>query len=101
VPYIKVTFASFWKDKMKKTVVMLLAAAIVMPTISAHASLQDAHRRHQKARDIRQDARTNARKDKRDCYVKNNKSNLDCRRDKKDTKRDGRRDAFDTVVGNK
>lgn len=86
---------------MKKTAVLLLTAAIVMPTLSAHANLHDAHQRHQKARDIRQDARTSARQDKRDCYVDNHKSNLDCRRDKKDTKRDGRRDAFDTVVGNK
>lgn len=82
----------------------LYAAAVVLaasvPTFTAQASLNDVHQRHQKARDIRQDARTEARVEKRECYLKDHKSNRDCRRDKRDTKREGRRDARDTLWGN-
>ena len=82
----------------------LCAAAVLLattvPTFSAQATLHDAHQRHQKARDIRQDARTEARVDKRNCYLRDNKSNRDCRRDKRDTRREGRRDARDEIWGN-
>jgi|AGFT01.1.fsa_nt_gi hypothetical protein len=85
---------------MKSLLVAILSVASLGMTFSAQADLNSYHERHQKARDTRQDARTNARVNKRDCYVKDNKSNRDCRRDKADTKQQGRRDARDTLWGN-
>lgn len=86
---------------MKKTTVIVLMTSSIFFSLTASASLVDYHERHQEARDTRQDARTEARVDKRHCYVNDDKSNRDCRRDKRDTKREGRRDSYDTLVGNK
>ncbi|HEY2455439.1 MAG TPA: hypothetical protein VGI71_23035 [Scandinavium sp.] len=83
---------------MNKPLYMLLACALV--SASVFADRPGLYQRHQEARDIHQDSRSDARSDKQDCYRENDKSNRDCRRDKRDTKRDGRRDARDTVLGN-
>jgi len=50
----------------------------------------------QAGRDVNQDAKQQARKEKIDCRAADNKSNSECRQDKRDTKQEGREDKRET-----
>lgn len=76
---------------MKKVIIAVLAAILLLPSLSAQATYRSEKR--QDARDIRQDARTTGREEKRDCVVSNDKSNAQCRQDKRENRRVGRYDA--------
>jgi len=45
----------------------------------------------QEGRDINQEAKQEARKEKIDCRAADNQSNAECRQDKRDTKQEGRK----------
>ena len=66
--------------------------ALVLPA-SALQTQQAGQRRE--GRDVRQDTRQGARKDKVDCRQANNKSNSACRQDKRQAKQGGRQQARD------
>lgn len=78
---------------MKKVIITALAATLLLPSLSAHATYRSELR--QEARDTRQDARTSGREEKRICIAKDEKSNSQCRQDKRENRRDGRHDAMD------
>lgn len=80
-------------DTMKKIILSVISAVMLLPALSAHATDRSDDR--QEARNTRQDSRTDGRQTKQDCFVDNNKSNSGCRQDKRENRRDGRRDAFD------
>ena len=50
----------------------------------------------QAGRDVNQDAKQQARKEKIDCRAADQQSNSECRQDKRDAKQDGRQDKRDT-----
>jgi hypothetical protein len=50
----------------------------------------------QAGRDVNQDAKQKARKEKVDCRAADQQSNAECRQDKRDTKQEGREDKRDT-----
>ena len=50
----------------------------------------------QEGRDVNQEAKQQARKEKIDCRAADNKSNSECRQDKRDTKQQGREDKRST-----
>jgi len=50
----------------------------------------------QAGRDVNQDAKEKARKEKIDCRAADQQSNSECRQDKRDTKQEGREDKRDT-----
>ena len=59
---------------MKKIILPLLTAALLLPTLTAHATYRAEKR--QDARDIRQDARQSGREEKRECVRNDDKSNM-------------------------
>ena len=73
--------------------VALVAAGFLMATGTGYATEQSQQR--QAGRDVKQDTRKEAHKEKVDCRQANNKSNAACRQDKRDTKQDGREQARD------
>lgn len=78
---------------MKKFIIPLITAALLLPALSAHATYRSDNR--QDARNIRQDSREEGRDTKQQCVRDNNKSNAGCRQDKRENRRDGRQDARD------
>lgn len=78
---------------MKKMILPLLTAALLLPTLTAHATYRVEKR--QDARDIRQDARQSGREEKHDCVRNDQQSNMSCRVDKRDNRREGRQNARD------
>jgi hypothetical protein len=73
--------------------VALLAAGFLLTSGTGNATEQSQQR--QEGRDVKQDTRKDAHKEKVDCRQANNKSNAACRQDKRDTKQGGRQQARD------
>ena len=67
---------------MKKLLLALVTAALLLPSLSANAT-------------YRSDNRQGGRDAKQQCVRDNNQSNASCRQDKRDNRRDGRQDARD------
>jgi hypothetical protein len=75
-----------------KTQLFVLTIVLLIPALAVQATSRSDDR--QSARNIRQDARTQGRQTKQDCFIANNKSNSECRQDKRENRRDGRRRAY-------
>lgn len=76
----------------------LLSVALLatgMLTLAFPASATEQSKQRQQGRDVRQDARPDARQEKADCRQANEKNNAECRQDKRNTKQDARGQARD------
>ena len=69
---------------MKKLILTLVTAALLLPTLPAQATYRSDNR--QDSRDIRQDSRQGGRDAKQQCDRDNNQSNASCRQDARDEK---------------
>jgi hypothetical protein len=69
---------------------MLIAAALLSISSASLATEQSKDR--QEGRDVKQDAKQQARTEKAACKTTDGKSNAECRQDKRDTKQEGRED---------
>ena len=69
---------------------------ISLLTLSGAAMSTEQSKDRQAGRDVNQDAKEKARKEKIDCRAADQQSNSECRQDKRDTKQDGREDKRDT-----
>ena len=65
-------------------------------TLSGASLATEQSKDRQAGRDVNQDAKQQARKEKVDCRAADNKSNSECRQDKRDTKQEGRDDKRET-----
>ena len=79
---------------LKKSAGVLVG--IGMLTLSGASFATEQSKDRQEGRDVNQQAKEEARKEKIDCRAENNKSNAECRQDKRDTKQQGRKDKRDT-----
>ncbi|MEG0009989.1 MAG: hypothetical protein RR721_16435 [Aeromonas sp.] len=75
---------------MKKSVLMLLAATVLLTGLPAQGTEQARQRRE--ARDVRQDTRQESRDAKQECRS-GLVGNADCRQEHRDAKQDGRKKA--------
>jgi hypothetical protein len=69
---------------------------ISLLALSGAALATEQSKDRQAGRDVNQDAKQQARKEKVDCRAADNKSNSECRQDKRDTKQEGRDDKRET-----
>ena len=79
---------------LKRSAGVLVGVGLLAFSGAALATEQSRDR--QAGRDVNQDAKEKARKEKIDCRAADQQSNSECRQDKRDTKQDGRQDKRDT-----
>jgi hypothetical protein len=79
---------------LRRSVGVLVGVSVL--AVSGAALATEQSRDRQAGRDVNQDAKEQARKEKIDCRAADNKSNSACRQDKRDTKQDGRHDKRET-----
>jgi hypothetical protein len=72
---------------------LMVACGFLMMTSAVYATEQAEQRRE--GRDVKQESKKQAHKEKVDCRQANNKNNAQCRQDKRDTKQEGRKEARD------
>ncbi len=85
------------KSKMsllKRSAGVLVGVGLL--TLSAVSLATEQSQDRQAGRDVNQQAKQEARKEKIDCRAADNKSNAECRQDKRGTKQEGRQDKRDT-----
>jgi len=81
----------YFAEVVKETIAVVVLSFLC--AFAAHATEQ-VEQRHE-ARDVRQDTRSQARHDKRECKEDDEKSHHQCREDKRRAKQDGRQKARD------
>ena len=79
---------------LRRSAGVLVGVSLLALSGAALATEQSKDR--QAGRDVNQDAKEKARKEKIDCRAADQQSNSECRQDKRDTKQEGREDKRDT-----
>ena len=79
---------------LKRSAGVLVGVGLLALSAASLATEQSKDR--QAGRDVNQDAKQQARKEKIDCRAADNQSNSECRQDKRDTKQEGREDKRET-----
>ncbi len=86
-------------NKSKSGLLRRSAGAVVgvcLLAFSGAALSTEQSKDRQEGRDVNQDAKQKARKEKIDCRAADQQSNSECRQDKRDTKQEGREDKRET-----